>query len=43
MTSTPQEPETNHPDSDPDVNPTADPTEDDPVPGSGAEDAGDPS
>jgi hypothetical protein len=43
MTSTPQEPETNDPDSDPDVNPTADPTEDDPVPGSGAEDAGDPS
>jgi|tagenome__1003787_1003787.scaffolds.fasta_scaffold19780663_1 hypothetical protein len=43
MSSTPQEPGTSDPETDPDVNPSADPTEDNPVPGSGAEDPGDPS
>jgi hypothetical protein len=43
MTTTPQEPGSDDPVTDPDVNPSANPTEDDPVPGSGAEDPGDPS
>jgi hypothetical protein len=46
MTTTPQEPGSDDPGtdlpSDPDVDPTANPTDDDPVPGSGAEDPGDP-